>query len=237
MKDPSPGVVLLFEATRYQFEGEDKKKLERVRRFYSSISETVELQRLSMEEAGGEARALARRAAISIDPAALDLLVEALGGDVARIAVEIEKLSLFSAGGAIHAEEDIAALVPDARSTTIFALVNALGRRDAPAGWHSWTRCFARAISTLLRVPVDAIPPGAGSERKRAAQPPADSGALRPSWRADVGFARRADFSDGGEVFEITIGASLKLTFAADRTSQCPARRPHRDGAICSAAD
>ena len=134
MKDPSPGVVLLFEATRYQFEGEDKKKLERVRRFYSSISETVELQRLSMEEAGSEARALARRAAISIDPAALDLLVEALGGDVARIAMEIEKLSLFSAGGRSISIDDISALVPDARSTTVFALVNALGRRDRARG-------------------------------------------------------------------------------------------------------
>jgi DNA polymerase-3 subunit delta len=134
MKDPSPGVVLLFEATRYEFEGEEKKKLERVRRFYSAVSETVELQRLSLEEAGGEARALARRAGISIDPAALDLLVEALGGDVARIAVEIEKLSLFGAGGRTISIDDISELVPDARSTTVFALVNALGRRDRARG-------------------------------------------------------------------------------------------------------
>ena len=64
-----------------------------------------------------------------MDPAALDLLVEALGADIARIAVEIEKLSLF-AGNRVIGVDDIAALVPDARATTIFALVNALGRRD-----------------------------------------------------------------------------------------------------------
>ena len=42
-----------------------------------------------------EAQLLAHRAGFSIEPAALDLLVEALGADVARIAVEIEKLSLY----------------------------------------------------------------------------------------------------------------------------------------------
>src|SRR6185503_8695122 len=47
-----------------------------------------------------------------------------------RIAVEIEKLSLFAAEGRGISLDDISALVPDARSTTIFALVGALGRRD-----------------------------------------------------------------------------------------------------------
>jgi DNA polymerase III subunit delta len=58
--------------------------------------------------------------------------VEALGADIARIAVEIDKLSLFAGGRTVGAEE-IAALVPDARASTIFALVNALGRRDRTA--------------------------------------------------------------------------------------------------------
>ena len=130
LKDPSPGVVLVIAAARFEFEGEEKKKLERVRRFYSAVSEAVEFERLSMDEAVAEAQALVRRAGIAIDAAALDLLVEALGGDVARISVEIEKLSLFSAAGRSISMEDISALVPDARSTTVFALVHALGRRD-----------------------------------------------------------------------------------------------------------
>ena len=134
MNDPSPGVVLLFEALRFEFEGEEKKKLERVRKFYSAVSEAVELRRFSMDEAAAEARTLARQAKLGIDPAALDLLVEALGGDVSRIAVEIEKLSLYSAGARSISIDDISALVPDARSTTIFALVNALGRRDRARG-------------------------------------------------------------------------------------------------------
>jgi DNA polymerase-3 subunit delta len=134
MHSPSPGVVLLFEARRFDFEGEDKKKLERVQKFYSAVPEIVELRRFSMDEARMEARALARDRAIKIDIAALDLIVEALGGDVARIAVELEKLSLYSAAGKPITIDDISALVPDARSTTIFALVNALGRRDRSRG-------------------------------------------------------------------------------------------------------
>src|SRR3954470_20689843 len=34
MKDPTPDVALLFEAIRFDFEGEEKKRLERVRKFY-----------------------------------------------------------------------------------------------------------------------------------------------------------------------------------------------------------
>jgi DNA polymerase-3 subunit delta len=100
-----------------------------VRKFYAAIHEVVELRRFAAHEARAEAESLVRRAGFPIDPAALDLLVEALGADVARIAVEVEKLALY-AGGRTVFTDDIAALVPDARSTTIFALVNALGRRD-----------------------------------------------------------------------------------------------------------
>ncbi len=134
LKDPSPGVTLLFQASRFTFEGEDKKKIEHVRKFYAAVSDAVELDRFSMDEARSEAHQLARQVGLAIDAPALELLVEALGGDVARIAVEIEKLSLFSAGSRSISLDDIGALVPDARSATIFALVNALGRRDRARG-------------------------------------------------------------------------------------------------------
>jgi DNA polymerase III subunit delta len=129
MKDPTPGVRLVFEAVRYDFEGDDKRRQERVRKFYGAVPDVVELRRFGAHEARQEAEALVRSAGFRLDPGALDLLVDALGADVARIAVEIEKLSLY-AGNRSVGTEDIAALVPDARVTTIFALVNALGRRD-----------------------------------------------------------------------------------------------------------
>ena len=129
VKDPTPGVALVFEASRFDFEGDDKRKLERVAKFYAAVPEAVELRRLDARSACLEAERLASSAAARLDPEALDLLVESLGADMARIAVEIEKLALYAGKRAIGIE-DIAALVPDARVANIFALVNALGRRD-----------------------------------------------------------------------------------------------------------
>ena len=133
LRDPAPGVVLVFEASRYEFQGEDKKKIERVQKFYSSIPVQVEFPHMSGQQARAFAQNMARRAGLNIGDAELDLLVEALGGEAGRIAAEIEKLRLYSEGGReIHAA-DISQLVPEARESTIFALVGALGRNDRAA--------------------------------------------------------------------------------------------------------
>ena len=129
LKDPTPGVAVVFEASRFDFEGDDKRKLDRVRKFYAAIPEVVELRRFSPADAQREAAALVERAGFRIDAEALDLLVDSLAADVARIAVEIEKLALYAGGRAIGVD-DISALVADARAGNVFALVNALARRD-----------------------------------------------------------------------------------------------------------
>ncbi len=127
VKSPTPGVTLVFEATRWDFEGDDKAKNERARKFFGAIPDVVEFRRFSPDEARGELDRIARAANLKLDPAAAEALVDALAADVGRIAIEIEKLSLY--GKPITAE-DIPLLVPDARQSTIFALVNALGRKD-----------------------------------------------------------------------------------------------------------
>jgi len=129
VKDPTPGVTLVFEASRYDFDGDDKAKNERARKFYSAITDVVEFRRFTPDEARGELDRLARAMRVRLDPAAAESLVEALGADMGRISVELEKLSTY--GKPIHAD-DLSLLVPDARQSTIFALVNALGRRDRP---------------------------------------------------------------------------------------------------------
>jgi DNA polymerase-3 subunit delta len=127
VRDPTPGVTLVFEATRWDFEGDDKTKTERVRRFYAAITEVVEFRRFTADEARQELDRMARASKIVLEPAAADALVEALAADVGRIAIELDKLQLY--GKPITAES-LPLLVPDARQSTIFALVNALGRRD-----------------------------------------------------------------------------------------------------------
>src|SRR5271165_7014408 len=127
VKSPTPGVTLIFEATRWDFEGDDKTKSERTRKFYGAIPDVVEFRRFSPGDARIELDRIARAAKVKLDPAAAEMLVEALAADVGRIAVEIEKLALY---GKPVTAEDLPLLVPDARQSNIFALVNALGRRD-----------------------------------------------------------------------------------------------------------
>ncbi len=127
--NPTPGTTILFESSRFDWEGDDKKKNERVRKFFAAVPDAVELRRYSPEEARGLLDQLARAAKLSLGPGVAEALSESLGGDAGRIAVELEKLSLFAGTGVVTLEH-VAQLIPDARETTIFVLVSALGRRD-----------------------------------------------------------------------------------------------------------
>lgn len=128
--NPTPGVTLVFDVARYEFEGEDKAKVERVRKFFAAVPAVVEFPRLDARAAAALAGELARDAALPIGRDALQFLVEALGADAARIAAEIDKLRLFATGRGKITVEDIVEMVPDARASNIFALVNALAAGD-----------------------------------------------------------------------------------------------------------
>lgn len=130
LRDPSPDTAIVFDASRYSFTGEEKAKSERVRKYYSAIAQVVEFPPLDTESARRLANQFARSAGLTVSAGAIDLLVEALGADASRIAVEVEKLRLFAGNGREVTEDDISRMVPDARDTTIFALVAALGRGD-----------------------------------------------------------------------------------------------------------
>src|SRR5262249_360597 len=117
----------------FGFDGDDKAKMERLRKFYASIPNVVEFTAYSADEARKLGADLAQRSGLKIAPQALEALVESLGADAARLATGVEKLAVFAGGTRTITEEDIATMSPDARSTTVFALVNAIGRRDAAA--------------------------------------------------------------------------------------------------------
>lgn len=127
--EPSPGTVMVIDCSRYEFEGEDKAKLQRVEKFYAAVPAKVEFRPYSPEAARALAQRLAKERGLQLGLAELALLLEATGGDAARIANEIEKLSLYAGDRKVTAG-DIHALVPDAQAANIFALVEALGRGD-----------------------------------------------------------------------------------------------------------
>ena len=143
VRNAPPGVVLVFDSGRFDFEGEDKPKQERVLKFYAAIPEVVEFRPYTPEMARRLAQETALRLGLQLGTAELGMLVEAMGSDGARIATEIEKLSLYAGKDRKVTAEDIRHLVPNAQATTIFALVNALGRGDRKRSLDS--------LDTLLR--------------------------------------------------------------------------------------
>jgi DNA polymerase-3 subunit delta len=130
LRDPAPATVLVIDCSRFDFDGEDKAKLERVETFYAAVAAKVEFRPIAPEAARGLAQKLAKEAGLRLGLTELALLLEATGGEALRIATEIEKLRLYAGPSRQVTAEDIAALVPDAQATTIFALVAALGRGD-----------------------------------------------------------------------------------------------------------
>jgi len=129
-RNPTPGTVLIFVSSRYDFEGEERAKLERVQKFFSCIPEVVEFRPYSVESARLLAQKLAGDVRLQLGLSEVGLLVDSLAADASRIVNEIEKLSLYVGAQRKVTADDILQLVPNAQATTIFALVAAIGRGD-----------------------------------------------------------------------------------------------------------
>jgi DNA polymerase III subunit delta len=130
VRNPTPGTVLVFVSSRYDFEGEERAKIERVQKFFSCIPDVVEFRPYTEESARHLAQNLAADAGLQLGLSELGLLVDSLASDASRIVNEIEKLRLYVGANRKVTADDILQLVPNAQATTIFALVAALGRGD-----------------------------------------------------------------------------------------------------------
>ncbi len=139
LKAPTPGVVLVFECSRYDFTGDDKAKIERVQKYYSGIgaAATVEFVHYTPESSRHLAQDLARNVGLKIGGPELAALLEAISGDAGRLASEVEKLALFVGPERAVTMDDLRALVPNAAQATIFVLVNALAKRDRKTALRS----------------------------------------------------------------------------------------------------
>jgi DNA polymerase III subunit delta len=137
IKAPTPGTVLVFECSRYDFSGDDRAKLERVEKFYSAVPVVVEFHQFTPESIRFLAQQLAKEHRLKIGGAELAALLEAVGGDATRLGAEMQKLALFVGCERAVAMDDLRTLVPNAAQSTIFSLVNALGKRDRPGALRS----------------------------------------------------------------------------------------------------
>jgi DNA polymerase-3 subunit delta len=137
LKAPAPGTVLVFECSRYDFAGDDRAKLERVERFYSAVPVVVEFHQFTPESIRFLAQQLAKEQQLKLGGAELAVLLESVGGDATRLRAEMEKLALYVGRERAVTMDDLRALVPHAAQSTIFALVNAIGRSDRAAALRS----------------------------------------------------------------------------------------------------
>ena len=130
LRQPTPDTVVVIDCSRYDFDGDDKAKLERVQKHFAAILPVVEFRPYSPDAARALAQRLAKEKKLQLGLAELALLLDITSGDAARLSLEIEKLSLYAGTERKVTAEDIGALVAEAHSSTIFALVAALGRGD-----------------------------------------------------------------------------------------------------------
>ena len=82
VKAPSQDTVVVFDCSRYDFDGDDKARIDRVQKFYSAVPNLVEFRPLGCrrgDRAG--AQAWRRSRGLQIGIAEIALLVDALGAD------------------------------------------------------------------------------------------------------------------------------------------------------------
>jgi DNA polymerase III subunit delta len=124
LANPAPFSIVIFVA-----EGLDKR-----RKLYKTLADKALLVELS---AGGEdvaalAVEMAHELGAEINPRAAEELAEATNGELAKVRLELEKLSLYAAGRRIESA-DIEALVVSAQKFTVWKFADVLALRDRRA--------------------------------------------------------------------------------------------------------
>ncbi len=130
LSNPTPATTIVFDCQRYDFDGDDKTKVENLRKFFTNVKAQVEFPRFTPEMARRLAKDLVAERRLKLGSAEIELLVEATGADASRLNQEIEKLSLYAKPGEAISIETLTALVPNARAANIFSLVASIGRGD-----------------------------------------------------------------------------------------------------------
>jgi DNA polymerase III delta subunit len=147
---PSPTSVLVFAAS-----GLDKSR--RLTKRLLEKASSVEFGGLSAEKAD-ERRELRRQAAAklqgelaaagrTIDPKALELLVDRAGGDISKLRGDVERLLLYTEGQTAISRSDIEEVVAADADVDDWAVINAIGNGDGPRALRETALRFERGDS------------------------------------------------------------------------------------------
>lgn len=120
LDDPCPSTVLVATAS----------KVDRRLKFFAAAGKKGYLVELSPpRDLAGWVQGEAARRKVTIRPDAVRRLVEAVGADLARLALALDQLALY-AGARPIAVDDVDDLVADTRERSVFELTDAIGAAD-----------------------------------------------------------------------------------------------------------
>ena len=124
LADPAPFSVVVFEAA----------SLDKRRKLYKALADKALIVELSAGSANVTALAsdMARELGAEISPDAAAELAEAVNGEISKVRLELEKLSLYASGRRIEVA-DVDALVVSAQKFTVWNLAEVLASRNRRA--------------------------------------------------------------------------------------------------------
>jgi len=145
---PNPGALLLFVADHIRLPQDlrtmdmtDKERAEKIREPLGDWCGTVELQRVSEEDAARWAMQRAEASGVRLAENAARELVDALGVDMLAVASEVEKLMLYATAQPVTGSAspqvsidvaDVEQMVSAAKQRNVYELTDAISAKDAP---------------------------------------------------------------------------------------------------------
>ncbi len=131
---PAPSTVLVLCADKLHA----KNRLITVAKKLGGL---VSCDPLSTRDLPGWLGQAAKARGCTIDPGAVDLIVEVVGSDLSVLGDLVERLCLFLGGNGVITEETVGTLIPVVRPSTVWELVEAVAERN-----------ISRALGSLSKI-------------------------------------------------------------------------------------
>lgn len=144
---PSSVIVLIADhihlpADQRRISLDDKTRLKRIEETIGVCAETLQCARVPERQGAQIAVELATERGSRMDPDAAHLLVELLGGDLAMVNSEVEKLSLYTRDRGSIQRADVETMVTSAQQRSAYDLARALGQHDRPGSLEALQRIW-----------------------------------------------------------------------------------------------
>lgn len=144
---PSSVIVLIADhihlpADQRRISLDDKSRLKRIEETIGVCAETLQCARVPERQGAQIAVELASERGSRMDSDAAHLLVELLGGDLAMVNSEVEKLSLYTRDRGSIQRADVESMVTSAQQRSAYDLARALSQQDRAGSLEALQRIW-----------------------------------------------------------------------------------------------